>query len=117
MTKLEQLRVCIFQKLDGSLSADFTVVQECRVPANYGQIIRIIRNSRLQDFVAFAIGQLCCLAADDLGNARPFRTDQLSRSRGTSDFAEVKNKVIFTQPRSEERRVGKECRSRWSPYH
>ena len=24
---------------------------------------------------------------------------------------------IFEQPRSEERRVGKECRSRWSPYH
>ena len=22
-----------------------------------------------------------------------------------------------TKPRSEERRVGKECRSRWSPYH
>src|SRR3989449_5816523 len=25
--------------------------------------------------------------------------------------------VKFCQPRSEERRVGKECRSRWSPYH
>ena len=24
---------------------------------------------------------------------------------------------IFQPPRSEERRVGKECRSRWSPYH
>ena len=24
---------------------------------------------------------------------------------------------IFTAVRSEERRVGKECRSRWSPYH
>ena len=24
---------------------------------------------------------------------------------------------IFQGPRSEERRVGKECRSRWSPYH
>src|SRR5258708_19731020 len=24
---------------------------------------------------------------------------------------------IFTRIRSEERRVGKECRSRWSPYH
>src|SRR3712207_394700 len=24
---------------------------------------------------------------------------------------------LFTQLRSEERRVGKECRSRWSPYH
>src|SRR6266404_8843223 len=23
----------------------------------------------------------------------------------------------FAEPRSEERRVGKECRSRWSPYH
>ena len=23
----------------------------------------------------------------------------------------------FSAPRSEERRVGKECRSRWSPYH
>src|SRR5256885_1434292 len=24
---------------------------------------------------------------------------------------------LFAPPRSEERRVGKECRSRWSPYH
>ena len=24
---------------------------------------------------------------------------------------------LFFDPRSEERRVGKECRSRWSPYH
>ena len=24
---------------------------------------------------------------------------------------------VVTAPRSEERRVGKECRSRWSPYH
>ena len=26
-------------------------------------------------------------------------------------------RVPAKQPRSEERRVGKECRSRWSPYH
>ena len=25
--------------------------------------------------------------------------------------------LLFTPVRSEERRVGKECRSRWSPYH
>src|SRR2546422_11378944 len=25
--------------------------------------------------------------------------------------------VLLSIPRSEERRVGKECRSRWSPYH
>src|SRR5256884_4412271 len=27
------------------------------------------------------------------------------------------NTILMTCPRSEERRVGKECRSRWSPYH
>ena len=26
-------------------------------------------------------------------------------------------KDVFVEKRSEERRVGKECRSRWSPYH
>ena len=25
--------------------------------------------------------------------------------------------ALINKPRSEERRVGKECRSRWSPYH
>ena len=29
----------------------------------------------------------------------------------------IKNKVEKKTTRSEERRVGKECRSRWSPYH
>ena len=33
---------------------------------------------------------------------------------GTSQYAMHK---IFNEFRSEERRVGKECRSRWSPYH
>ena len=31
------------------------------------------------------------------------------------DFPEQKS--FFGHLRSEERRVGKECRSRWSPYH
>ena len=29
----------------------------------------------------------------------------------------VINVYIYEEMRSEERRVGKECRSRWSPYH
>ena len=32
-------------------------------------------------------------------------------------FARNKNTIIEISQRSEERRVGKECRSRWSPYH
>src|SRR3712207_6474893 len=30
---------------------------------------------------------------------------------------EVVETIVIGEPRSEERRVGKECRSRWSPYH
>ena len=30
---------------------------------------------------------------------------------------ELKNNIKKADDRSEERRVGKECRSRWSPYH
>ena len=34
-----------------------------------------------------------------------------------STFATVRQRNRENQGRSEERRVGKECRSRWSPYH
>ena len=32
-------------------------------------------------------------------------------------YRDSKDRLISTTARSEERRVGKECRSRWSPYH
>ena len=32
-------------------------------------------------------------------------------------WCEISNKYGVQEHRSEERRVGKECRSRWSPYH
>src|SRR5256885_16927511 len=39
--------------------------------------------------------------------------NKLVEAEGFEKFCDVK----FTGTRSEERRVGKECRSRWSPYH
>ena len=39
---------------------------------------------------------------------------------GTNTSSAVQNEVAANEQdtdRSEERRVGKECRSRWSPYH
>ena len=39
-------------------------------------------------------------------------TDSICSAIG---YAELKKKLGYQ--RSEERRVGKECRSRWSPYH
>ena len=35
----------------------------------------------------------------------------------TSGFLKTYTRDRRRRPRSEERRVGKECRSRWSPYH
>ena len=37
--------------------------------------------------------------------------------RGNASFESVKETIYNIYDRSEERRVGKECRSRWSPYH
>ena len=45
-------------------------------------------------------------------------------SRGVGETTDIVEKEMYTfsdrgerSSRSEERRVGKECRSRWSPYH
>ena len=40
------------------------------------------------------------------------RTSLVNRFKGIKDYKEQ-----HVRSRSEERRVGKECRSRWSPYH
>ena len=34
-----------------------------------------------------------------------------------SQYAQMVQQMFGKKARSEERRVGKECRSRWSPYH
>src|SRR5688572_31981629 len=41
----------------------------------------------------------------------------LSPECATGKRSSVRWSLIDRQTRSEERRVGKECRSRWSPYH
>ena len=45
------------------------------------------------------------------------REDMKSRGWDELDFVYVTGDAYVDHPRSEERRVGKECRSRWSPYH
>src|SRR3989449_8750744 len=70
--------------------------------------------------------------ARDLANTPGFANAQRERKKVEALFAELKNQIglrrlrlrrlkfvreQFFLARSEERRVGKECRSRWSPYH
>src|SRR5258708_39180809 len=49
-------------------------------------------------------------------------TDNVGVKSGGASIRQTRLGVLLTDPdvlggRSEERRVGKECRSRWSPYH
>jgi len=46
---------------------------------------------------------------------QPLKLAQLAKALGVDEDAYAEFEVAFE--RSEERRVGKECRSRWSPYH
>src|ERR1051326_1352251 len=41
----------------------------------------------------------------------------LTSREGKQELAALLENLTVNETRSEERRVGKECRSRWSPYH
>ena len=45
------------------------------------------------------------------------KTEQLKALQGALEAFSKDTELILKLTRSEERRVGKECRSRWSPYH
>src|SRR3712207_9225928 len=51
--------------------------------------------------------------ATQKGHTGSFMPDQI---KNAAEAATIKGKEVRAR-RSEERRVGKECRSRWSPYH
>ena len=67
-----------------------------------------------------SIGILCLLAAcSPKENQKTFvyEGNPLVRNNFTADPAALVHGDRLYLYRSEERRVGKECRSRWSPYH
>ena len=55
-------------------------------------------------------GEICSVSAD---SAYAIVNVSVCNMRDEGKFTSG----MTTQARSEERRVGKECRSRWSPYH
>src|SRR2546430_10040097 len=89
LTQIYQ-RFFFFQAEDGIRDLTVTGVQTCALP------ICFIDSS----YEIAALGVRCSVTTPVRG-AAGCEVDDLQ----------------FDPPRSEERRVGKECRSRWSPYH
>src|SRR3712207_8663157 len=98
MTAYELLAFFFFQAEDGIRDIGVTGVQTCALP---------ISGSARQLRAAHPEYRRHRAAARHLAQQH----DQLRQDRRGPGF------LRWTRTRSEERRVGKECRSRWSPYH
>src|SRR2546430_4008066 len=96
--------VFFFQAEDGIRDLTVTGVQTCALPIYFIDETKVAHLRRLLPprGNAIEIGAGSGRLLIRLGRERPYRLFAL-------DYAPY--------ARSEERRVGKECRSRWSPYH
>ena len=74
------------------------------------------KDGTLIEFQAMWAGWVRTLA-DDLERSTGAALAQPRSEEHTSELQSHVNLVCRLLLRSEERRVGKECRSRWSPYH
>src|SRR2546425_3653084 len=99
------LRFFFFQAEDGIRDKLVTGVQTCALPISpdgsllvgdgeQHEVFRVTRDGQVSEFLGkeYGITKPESMVFDDRGN-------------------------LYIADRSEERRVGKECRSRWSPYH
>src|SRR3989449_5183571 len=93
-----------FQAEDGIRDVAVTGVQTCALP--------ISRRRGVGDRDHQHAGALCTEGAQDLFAGGITVEGGLAARAGLLDGLGVE-----LDDRSEERRVGKECRSRWSPYH
>src|SRR3712207_7331038 len=93
--------VCVFfQAEDGIRDIGVTGVQTCALPIS-ARLKRILPGR----------------GASTTREIPTSMTDPHNDSDGVHETTAVLDNGSFGTRRSEERRVGKECRSRWSPYH
>src|SRR5256885_10358676 len=97
--------IFFFQAEDGIRDYKVTGVQTCALPILRGASERKTRSRSLRrgTGVHGTVTTYCLTAGPQIW------TFPLTRS--------ISTKMLWPLLRSEERRVGKECRSRWSPYH
>src|SRR5256885_13202698 len=98
--------VFVFQAEDGIRDYKVTGVQTCALPISVAIKVLADQYSSDQNFRQRFHREAATVAAlNHPGIVRVY------------DFDEDGPVLFIVMERSEERRVGKECRSRWSPYH
>src|SRR2546430_2875207 len=92
-----------FQAEDGIRDLTVTGVQTCALPISCG---------KYGCWERYCSGTALSATALELLARYPGQSTVLAR-----EFSRDPGSITGRRVRSEERRVGKECRSRWSPYH
>src|SRR2546426_8358803 len=92
-----------FQAEDGIRDYKVTGVQTCALPILGVRVPHL--NPLVWRYALLDAGDGAMVWRDESGHVAAFNIAHRSGTEG------------WMGPRSEERRVGKECRSRWSPYH
>src|ERR1051326_1821374 len=111
----------IFRLLSGLLSElahDHFISVDCHVEELLNPLLEVrVQVAPVGGDVATQVGEVVRDAAPGVGLVPAARLElgQLGRAEQTVELLLDAN-AVEERPRSEERRVGKECRSRWSPY-
>ena len=82
--------------------------------------MKLLKNRTVLGVLCIAVSLLICFAVTPLVNAGLSQKTTIVRFvKDVKAGEEIKKGMLqeVEVGRSEERRVGKECRSRWSPYH
>ena len=98
-----------FEELTRGEEVLFIVVGDLDLKGKYADSMLVFTKNGLIAFDRSFDGGVCSIAYNEMESA------DVKRLYGNALF-----RVRFSngkRKRSEERRVGKECRSRWSPYH
>src|SRR2546427_4419241 len=104
--RCSRTRSFFFQAEDGIRDLTVTGVQTCALP-----IYAWLKRNPMWRYAQLRIAlQPCIKRSPDHGS-------QIVRVRERGAYAQATQPLLELAQRSEERRVGKECRSRWSPYH